>query len=137
MATQREIEAEAARPMAFFSHDTNASQDLKMVMLLEDYGMVGYGRWWRLCEMLGAADGHRLQIGNERIARIVAHNLMCSDVDELMTFLLELKELGLLVMDGDGYISSRRMDRNAEYFGRRRAAGRKGGKARTKAGEGA
>jgi hypothetical protein len=130
MATRREIEAAASRPMAFFPHDANASQDIKIEMLLEDLGMEGYGRWWRLCELLAAADGHRIEVGNERVARIVARNLMLGDVDALMRFLAELKELALLEMGGDGFISSRRMDRNAEYFGKKRAAGRKGGKAK-------
>ena len=128
MTTQREIEAEAARPMAFFPHDTNASQDIKLELLLDDYGMAGYGRWWRLCELLGAADGHRIEIGNARVAKVVARNLMYETVNDLMAFVKELADLGLIDMPGDGYISSKRMNRNAEYFGKKRAAGRKGGK---------
>ena len=130
MATQRDIEAEAARPMAFFPHDTNASQDIKLEMLLDDYGMAGYGRWWRLCELLGAADGHRIEIGDARVAKVVSRILMCSNVNELAEFVHELSELGLIEMPGDGFISSKRMDRNAEYFGKKRAAGRKGGRSK-------
>lgn len=136
MATQREIQAEAARPMAFFPHDTNASQDIKLELLLDDFGMEGYGRWWRLCELLGAAENHRIEIGDARIARVIARNLMCAGVDELMAFLVELSDLKLIEMPGDGYISSRRMDRNAEYFGKKRAAGRKGGKTKRASGDG-
>lgn len=134
MAIAREIEDAAQNPMAFFPHDTNASQDMKIELLLEDWGMQGYGMWWRLCELLGATSGHRLEIGNRRIAHVVSRNLMLSSVDELMRFLRELSELGLIVMNGDGYISSERMNRNAEYFGKKRAAGRKGGKARKTSG---
>ena len=127
MPTQREIEEGAAKPMAFFPHDTNASQDMKIELLLDDFGMAGYGRWWRLCELLGAADGHRIEMGNARVAKVVARNLMFESVGELMEFVTELADIGLIEMPGDGFISSRRMDRNAEYFGRKRAAGRKGG----------
>ena len=130
MASQREIAAESAKPMAFFPHDTNAAQDMKLELLLDDYGMEGYGRWWRLCELLGAADGHRLEVGDARVVRIVARNLMFGSADELMRFVAELADLGLVEMPGDGFISSRRMDRNAEYFGKKRAAGRKGGSVR-------
>lgn len=136
MATAREIEAEAARPMAFFPHDTNASQDIKLELLLDDYGMAGYGRWWRLCELLGAADGHRIEIGNARVARVVTRNLMFDSVNDLMAFVKELADLGLIDMPGDGYISSKRMNRNAEYFGKKRAAGRKGGQTKRSSGVG-
>ena len=134
MATAREIEAEAARPMAFFPHDTNASQDIKLELLLDEYGMAGYGRWWRLCELLGAADGHRIEIGNARVAKVVARNLMFEAVSDLMAFMVELADLGLIDMPGDGYVSSKRMNRNAEYFGKKRAAGRKGGKTKRASG---
>ena len=130
MATQREIEVEAAKPMAFFPHDTNASQDIKLELLLDEYGMEGYGRWWRLCELLGAADGHKIEMGNARVAKIVARNLMFESTGDLIEFVRELADLGLVDMPGDGCISSKRMDRNAEYFGKKRAAGRKGGMTR-------
>ena len=134
MADRGEIERAAARPMAFFPHDANAAQDMKVELLLEDCGMEGYGRWWRLCELLAATEGHRIEVGNRRIAQVIARNLMCDGVDGLMAFLKELSELGLIDMPGDGFVSSRRMMRNAEYFGRKRAAGSSGGRAR-RAGE--
>jgi len=136
MATAREIEAEAAKPMAFFPHDTNASQDMKLELLLDDYGMEGYGRWWRLCELLAATDGHRIEIGNARVAKVVARNLMFESAGDLMTFVVELADLGLIDTPGDGYISSKRMNRNAEYFGKKRAAGRKGGRTKKASGGG-
>ena len=130
MVTSSDIEAEAARPMEWFQHDADASQDMKVEQMLEDWGMAGYGMWWRLCELLCAENGHRLEVGNPRIARIVARRLMLRDEGELMAFLRDLAEIGLIVMDGDGHVSSRRMDRNAERFGTNRANGKLGGRPR-------
>lgn len=124
-----EIVTEAARPMAFFPHDTNAAQDMKIECLLDGWGMAGYGMWWRLCEMLGATDGHRIEVGNPRVAKVIARNLMLPGVEELDEFVQELVDLELVELR-DGFISSHRMDRNAEYFGKKRAAARKGGRAR-------
>lgn len=128
MATAREIEAEAARPMKYFSHDSNAAQDIKCRRLLRRLGMEGYGRWWRLCELLAATDGHRLSIETEEDAEIIAEELHLDGHQELMRYLQVLVDVGLIHMPGDGYVWSERMLTNAEYFGKKRAAGRKGGR---------
>lgn len=128
MASQREIEAEAARPMKYFSHDSNASQDIKCRRLLRRLGMEGYGRWWRLCELLAATDGHKLSIETEEDAEIIAEELHLDGHQELMKFLQVLLDVGLIQMPGNGFVWSERMLTNAEYFGKKRAAGRKGGR---------
>lgn len=130
MASAREVEAEAARPMKYFSHDSNAAQDIKCRRLLRRLGMEGYGRWWRLCELLAATDGHRLGIETEEDAEIIAEELRLDGREELMGYLQVLVDVGLIHMPGDGYVWSERMLVNAEYFGKKRAAGRKGGRSK-------
>lgn len=130
MATAREIEAEAARPMKYFSHDSNAAQDIKCRRLLRRLGMEGYGRWWRLCELLAATDGHKLGIETEEDAEIIAEELHLDGHQELMKYLQVLADVGLIRMPGDGYVWSDRMLTNAEYFGKLRANGKRGGRPR-------
>lgn len=130
MATAREIEAEAARPMKYFSHDSNAAQDIKCRRLLRRLGMEGYGRWWRLCELLAATDGHKLGIETEEDAEIIAEELHLDGHQELMKYLQVLADVGLIRMPGDGYVWSERMLTNAEYFGKLRANGKRGGRPR-------
>lgn len=130
MATAREIEAEAARPMKYFSHDSNAAQDIKCRRLLRRLGMEGYGRWWRLCELLAATDGHKLSIETEEDAEIIAEELHLDGHQELMRYLQVLVDVGLIHMPGDGYVWSERMLTNAEYFGKLRANGKRGGRPR-------
>lgn len=133
MATQREIEKEAARPMKYFSHDSNAAQDIKCRRLLRRLGMEGYGRWWRLCELLAATDGHKLSIETEEDAEIIAEELHLDGHQELMQYLRVLVDVGLIHMPGDGYVWSERMLTNAEYFGKLRANGKRGGRPRKSA----
>ena len=45
-----------------------------------------------------------------------------------MEFLAMLKSVGLVEMPGNGYVWSSRMMRNAEYFGEKRANGKRGGR---------
>lgn len=130
MASAREVEAEAARPMRYFSHDSNAAQDIKCRRLLRRLGMEGYGRWWRLCELLAATDGHRLGIETEEDAEIIAEELRLGGREELMEYLQVLVDVGLIHMPGDGYVWSERMLVNAEYFGKLRANGKRGGRPR-------
>lgn len=130
MASAREIEAEAARPMKYFSHDSNAAQDIKCRRLLRRLGMEGYGRWWRLCELLAATDGHRLSIETEEDAEIIAEELHLDGHQELMKYLQVLADVGLVQMPGDGTVWSERMLTNAEYFGKLRANGKRGGRPR-------
>lgn len=133
MATAREIEAEAARPMKYFSHDSNAAQDIKCRRLLRRLGMEGYGRWWRLCELLAATDGHKLSIETEEDAEIIAEELHLDGQHELMDYLQVLVDVGLIHMPGDGTVWSERMLTNAEYFGKLRANGKRGGRPRKNA----
>ena len=128
MATKHEIEMESARPMKYFSHDSNAASDIKCRRLLRRLGMEGYGRWWRLCELLAATDGHKLNIETEEDAEIIAEELHLDGCKELIEYLRVLVDVGLILMPGDGFVWSERMLTNAEYFGKKRAAGRKGGR---------
>ena len=100
---------------------------MKLEQVIDEFGMIGYGRWWRLCEMLAAETGHRLEIGNERVARIVSRRLKCSTSD-MMKFIIFLHDIDLVTMNGDGFISNERMNRQAEQAGAKRANGRLGGR---------
>lgn len=128
MASRAEIDAEAKRPMAFFPHDANAHSDIKCRRLLRRGGAEAYGRWWLLCEQLAATNEHRLAIDTEEDAELIAEELQLDSADELMEFLAMLKRVGLVEMPGNGYVWSSRMMRNAEYFGEKRANGKRGGR---------
>ena len=130
MATQHEIRAEAARPMAFFPHDSNSTQDIKCRRLIRREGMSGYGRWWRLCELLAATDGHKLNVESAEDAELYAEELQFDRLEDFTGFLLTLQDVGLIQMPGDGTIYSDRMMRNADYFGEKRANGKLGGRPR-------
>ena len=130
MASAREIEAEAAKPMDWFKHDSNAYADIKCRRLLRRLGMEGYGRWWRLCEIMASTNGHKPSIESEEDAEILAEELQFDSVGELVEYLQVLVDVGLISMPGDGCIWSERMLSNAETFGVNRANGKLGGRPR-------
>jgi len=44
----------------YFSHDSNARTDPKIVALKKKYGLKGYGQWWVLIEMLREQENYCL-----------------------------------------------------------------------------
>lgn len=117
--------------MGYFSHDAGAHDDLKCKMLMVRGGLEAYGRWWLLCEALAYADGHRIPYSSDDERAVAAMALMCDEAkcDE---FLGWCAGLGLIEPElfGDGVVVSDRMIRNSMEFGRKRAAGVKGGRPR-------
>ena len=140
MPTKDVLDA-AANPMAWFQHDANAAQDLKCQRLLLRYGNTGYGAFWRLCEILASTKTHALPIETDEDWLILAQQIgmrssgmfdELSSVDDCREFISCLLEIGLIVRNGKGHIESVRMQKNALYFGARRAGGAKGGRASKK-----
>ena len=131
MATRDIEQAIATRsqePMPWFKHDAGAAYDIKCKRLLRRLGMAGYGRWWRLCEIMASTHGHMPSVETEEDAEIIADELQLASVDELMQFLITLSDVGLIEMPGDGTIRSKRMLSNSMTFGRNRANGATGGR---------
>lgn len=77
--------------------------------------------------MLAAETEHRLEVGSERVAKIMARRLMVN-VSDLTKFITFLCDIDLICMSGDGFISSERMNKQARATGEKRANGKRGGR---------
>lgn len=117
----------ASRPLKFFPHDADAFEDIKCQRLFDALGWEGYGRWWRLCELLSGADGHEIRVDG-RDAGIWARRLGLS-VEGLVAFAELLADCGLVELS-DGSVTSPRMTANARYAGICKVNGSKGGRPR-------
>ena len=127
-----EVSELAAKPLRYFPHDADASGDPKCKRLIRRYGVAGYGRWWLLCEALASEQGHGIPLETDNDAENLAAIIDSESASDAAEFVSFLEEVGL-VSCLDGVLRSRRMDENAEAFGRRRVAGRKGGSSKAKA----
>lgn len=84
----------------WFSHDSSASADPKLIALTSQYGMTGYGRWWRLVELLRAEDQYKYCITTKFAYSVLSKELMCN-VDEAKQFINDcIEEYQLLQTDG-------------------------------------
>ncbi len=127
-----EVSELAAKPLRYFPHDADASGDPKCKRLIRRYGVAGYGRLWLLCEALASEQGHGIPLKTDNDAENLAAIIDSESASDAAEFVSFLEEVGL-VSCLDGVLRSRRMDENAEAFGRRRVAGRKGGSSKAKA----
>lgn len=128
-----EVQDAAREPMLYFPHDADSATDLKCRRLILRLGYEGYGRWWRLCEMMASTPGHAVPCATEDDRMLLCDELRC-DEDELSALLDALADFGLVPADvlDEGRIASERMTRNALYFGRRRVNGKRGGSAKAR-----
>jgi len=106
-----------AKDAYYFSHDSNARTDPKILALISDYGMAGYGMWWVLVEILREQNGYKIKHGKCTWKAIAMQ--MQSTADEVQKFITDcVGEYELLEQiteeNGDRYIYSPSLARRME-----------------------
>lgn len=113
----------------YFSHDSNARQDVKILKLRIKHGWAGYGLYWGIIEALRDQNGYSFSANEPELISLA---IGCT-MEDLLPVLETCLEVGLL-MEKNGYIYSpslkRRMEHMDEIRKKRQAAGEKGGKAK-------
>jgi len=102
----------------YLKHDTNAAHDPKIEALIHHEGMAGYGRFWRLVEMLREQEKGKMR-RDKWCLSMLARNWKCSPsrVSEFLDAMIQ--EYELIVADDD-YIWSERICRDMESLEKRR-----------------
>jgi|TARA_Y100000310_G_C20682915_1_gene817109 hypothetical protein len=115
----------------YFSHDSNAFMDPKILKLRMEFGWEGYGLFWGIIESLRNQKDYTFT--TEEVEYLTLS--LAIDLAKLKQVLSKCYELGLLVhSEGKIYSESllRRMEIADKIREKRRKAGSKGGKARAK-----
>lgn len=122
----------------YFSHDVNAFSDPKIVIMIEDWGVVSYAYWWMLVEDLASEENNTLPINNITFRYYAKKwNIEKDEVQRFIKSLIDDYEL-LATDDGLEFWSeslnkriekvSQKMDARREVYsemGKRSAAKRK------------
>ena len=82
----------------YFSHDSNAKQDPKIIKLRIDYGWEGYGIFWALIELLRDQDEYKMQTDYKSIA------FELQSYPDLIQSIIN--DYGLFVVDLQGFFYS-------------------------------
>lgn len=134
-----EVQKAAAAPMVYFPHDADAANDIKCRRLIKRLGFDGYGRWWRLCELMASTTGHAVPVETDEdweiLGEVLGYGTGGAFDDELAAedakrFVSTLIDIGLLTRTQDGKVENSRMQNNAAYFGKQRVNGKRGGRPR-------
>ena len=118
-----------AKDAYYFSHDSNAHKDPKILKLRMKYGWEGYGIYWAIIETLREQKGYKwLSNDKELLCYSIANGepIICQVADYCI-------EIGLLVDDGEYIYSDSFLKRMSVYENKRKKkveAGRKGAEKR-------
>ncbi len=115
----------------FFSHDTNASQDPKILQMCTVYKAEGYGWFWMLVEKMSEQENYKLPIDGKYSINAYAMRMYC-DSNALHKFIDDcVNEFHLFKTDGK-FIWSESLNRRMKYFENKSEIGKKAAEARWK-----
>jgi hypothetical protein len=120
----------------YFSHDSNAIIDPKILDMRADYGLEGYGLYWVIIEMLRNQVNYKLEYSKSTTRAIKTLSNASIDVQNFIKDCIE--EYSLFKVDQTYFYSEsliRRMDYWADTRQKRTDAAKKAAKARWKDGD--
>lgn len=121
-----------AKDAYYFSHDSNARHDPKILSMRSVYGSEGYGWYWIIIEMLREQEDYKIML-NKYVWNALAMQTQCN-ADAMHSFVEDcINEFKLFESDGESFWSeslNRRMEiRNDKSEKARKAAAARWGKA--------
>ncbi|MFC0271101.1 Lin1244/Lin1753 domain-containing protein [Metabacillus herbersteinensis] len=108
----------------YFSHDSNARHDPKILSMRSVYGSEGYGWYWIIIEMLREQENHKIEI-TKYVWNALAMQTQCN-ADAMQSYVEDcIKEFKLLNSDGEFFWSdslNRRMELKSDKSEKARKA---------------
>lgn len=121
----------------YFSHDTNANRDERILAMRVDYGWEGYGWYWAIVETMAEATNYKLKFKNGLPNRVAIAGLsLCHNIpiEKLEKFIDDcIKKYGLFNTNEDYFWSEtllKRLSIRDEKTSKLRVAGLKGAEKR-------
>lgn len=115
----------------YFSHDSNALSDPKILIMRADYGLEGYGLFWALLEMMRNEVDYRLDYTNNSFRAIKSLTNTKIDVGEYINNCINDYQLFVLDEENKKFYSEsflRRMEEYERKVAVKRANGKLGGR---------
>jgi hypothetical protein len=113
----------------YFSHDSSASRDIKMLKIKYIYGWEGIGLFWGIIETLRETTDFKFESNKDSIDLLAS--ILQVDAIKLQNFINDAIKVGLFVQT-DGYFYSNSLNERMEEMNKKRlngiANGKKGGR---------
>lgn len=114
-----------AKETYYFSHDSNAITDTKILNMRADYGLEGYGLFWVLIEMMRNEEGYKLELNKNTYKAIKILSSTNIDVEKFVKNCIEDYKL---FEEDEGYFYSRSLLNRMLEYERKKEINRKNGK---------
>ena len=114
-----------AKETFYFSHDSNAITDTKILNMRADYGMEGYGLFWAIIEMLRNEKDYMLTIDKNTFRAIQTLTNTTIDVEQFIQNCIE--DYKLFAQNDGKFYSNSLLNRMLEYE-RKKAINKENGK---------
>ena len=101
-----------AKEAYYFSHDANARNDEKVLMLRAEHGMEGYGIYWALLEMMFESTDTTLSHDKLR-GLSVSYNVDITLLESVINTCISER---LFVSDGDKFWSESLLRRKGKFY---------------------
>lgn len=115
-------------PIPWVKHESRNAANPCIAQLIDLLGFEGYGRYWRLVELLSDSELHTVPLPGEYGYKRYQLGLRFSDSEQFASYLETLSTLDLVKPLDSGRYSVPIVEESAESIGKSRAAGRKGGR---------
>lgn len=117
----------------YFSHDSNARHDPKILGLISQFGMEGYGRYWVIIEMLRDQENYQLK-KSKYLFNALAMQMQC-DSNAAHDFAYACINEHELLAENDEFIWSPSLKRRMENKDKKSEQAKKAAEARWKKGD--
>ena len=108
----------------YFSHDSNARYDPKILEMISVYGMQGYGWYWVIIEMLREQEDYILKINGKYSHNAFAMQMQCDDINIVKKFIDDCINEFELFESENGYFWSESLKERMEFMDDKREKAR-------------
>ena len=115
-----------SKDVYWFSHDSNASRDIKMMQLKHQYDFWGIGLYWSVIEVLREQPNYRFD-STESGLSLLSTLVMCSDMIRFENWFNDCVRIGLFKTDKNTFFSESLCERMKNWESKK-ANGSKGGR---------
>lgn len=102
-----------AKETYYFSHDSNALTDTKILNMRADYGLEGYGLYWVIIEMLRNEENYKLSLNKNTYRAIKTLTNTTIDIEKFIKDCIEDYEL--FTQNDEKFYSNSLLTRMLEY----------------------
>lgn len=101
----------------YFSHDSNAITDTKILNMRSDYGLEGYGLYWVILEMMRNEKSYMLTLDKNTYRAVKTLSNTTIDVEKYIDDCIN--DYQLFISENDNFYSKSFLERMLEYESRR------------------